>query len=295
MDAKQIINNQIKAMRANSMKNREKKHRRPDVPSGLYELCSSCKSSVTSEKVKANMYRCPVCNHNFRMRAYDRLDMLIDKYSFKEFGKQHKTVNPLDFPGYEEKIMELQEKNKINEAVITGYAKIGNVYCTIAVMDSYFMMGSMGSIVGEKITKAIEKATLLDLPLIIVSTSGGARMQEGIVSLMQMAKTSAALARHNQKGLLYLSVLTDPTTGGVTASFASLGDINIAEDNALIGFAGPRVIEQTIKQKLPEGFQRSEFLRDKGFVDIVVSREEMRNTIYRLLKMHEGESYVGHE
>ncbi len=295
MDAKSIINNQIRAMRANSLKNREKKHKRPEVPAGLYELCKACNSSVTSDKVKENLYRCPVCNNNFRLRAYDRLDMIIDKYSFKEFGKTYGLVNPLNFPKYDDKIEKLRDLNKINEAVITGYAKIGGINCTIAVMDSYFMMGSMGSIVGEKITKAIEKATLLDLPLVIVSASGGARMQEGIISLMQMAKTSAALANHNKKGLLYISVLTDPTTGGVTASFASLGDIIIAENGALIGFAGPRVIEQTIKQKLPEGFQRSEFLKDKGFVDIVVDRENMRNIIYKILKVHKGEQYVGQE
>ncbi len=220
------------------------------------------------------------------MRAYERLDLLIDKYSFREFSRRNNVVNPLDFDGYSEKVEKLREKTALDEAIITGYAKIGGYSCVIAIMDSYFLMGSMGSIVGEKITRAIEKSTSLELPLIIVSTSGGARMQEGIVSLMQMAKTSAALAKHNKKGLLYLSVLTDPTTGGVTASFASLGDIIIAENNALIGFAGPRVIEQTIKQKLPEGFQRAEFLKECGFVDIVVERPEMRNTLYKLLKVH---------
>ncbi len=288
LNAKNIINSQMKSMRKNSISRRETKHKRPEIPAGLYELCSNCKKTVTSEKVKENLYRCPECNHNFRLRAYDRLDMLIDKYTFKEFSIKSKHTNPLSYEGYEDKIKSLQEKNKLDEAVITGYAKIGGCSCVIAVMDSYFLMGSMGSVVGEKITKAIEKSIAMELPLIIVCTSGGARMQEGIVSLMQMAKTSAALAKHNSKGLLYISVLTDPTTGGVTASFATLGDIIIAEDNALIGFAGPRVIEQTIKQKLPEGFQRSEFLKECGFVDIVVDRPNMRNTLYKLLKVHGG-------
>ncbi len=288
MDAKSIINNQIRTMRKNSLSRREAKHKRPEIPNGMYELCPNCKSTVVTEKVKENLFRCPKCNYNFRLRAYDRLDLLIDQYSFREFSKKTKLVNPLGFDGYEEKIEQLRAKTGQDEAVITGYAKIGGISCVIAVMDSYFMMGSMGSVVGEKITKAIEKSITMEFPLIIVCTSGGARMQEGIVSLMQMAKTSAALAKHNQKGLLYISVLTDPTTGGVTASFASLGDINVAENNALVGFAGPRVIEQTIKQTLPEGFQRSEFLKECGFVDIVVQRDEMRNVLYKLLKVHGG-------
>ncbi len=288
MDPKNIINNQIKSMRRNSISRREAKHKRPEIPAGLYELCPNCKATVTTEKVKDNLFRCPKCNHNFRLRSYDRLDLLIDKYTFKEFSVKSKVTNPLNFDGYDDKIKSLQSKTSLDEAIITGYAKIGGISCVIGVMDSYFMMGSMGSVVGEKITKAIEKSIALNLPLILVCTSGGARMQEGIISLMQMAKTSAALAKHNKKGLLYISVLTDPTTGGVTASFASLGDIIVAEDNALIGFAGPRVIEQTIKQQLPDGFQRAEFLKECGFVDIVVKRDEMRNTLYKLLKVHGG-------
>lgn len=288
MNAKNIINNQVRTMRKNSISRREAKHQRPEIPAGLYELCQNCKSTVTTQKVKDNMFRCPKCNHNFRLRSYERLDMLIDKYSFREFSVKGKHSNPLNFEGYENKIKSLQDATNLDEAVITGYAKIGGEACVIAVMDSYFLMGSMGSVVGEKITRAIEKATAMDLPLIIVCASGGARMQEGIISLMQMAKTSAALAKHDKKGLLYISVLTDPTTGGVTASFATLGDIIIAENNALIGFAGPRVIEQTIKQQLPEGFQRAEFLKECGFVDIVVERPQMRNTLYKLLKAHGG-------
>ncbi len=288
VSAKSIIDNQIRTMRKNSISRRDSKHKRPEIPAGLYELCKNCKSTVTAEKIKENHFRCPKCNHNFRLRSYDRLDLLIDKYSFKEFSIKSKHSNPLSYEGYDEKIASLQQSTNLDEAVITGYAKIGGCSCVIAVMDSYFLMGSMGNVVGEKITKAIEKSTAMEMPLIIVCASGGARMQEGIISLMQMAKTSAALAKHNKKGLLYISVLTDPTTGGVTASFATLGDIIIAENNALIGFAGPRVIEQTIKQKLPEGFQRAEFMKECGFIDMVVDRTEMRNTLYKLLKAHGG-------
>ena len=195
--------------------------------------------------------------------------------------------NPLEFDGYDEKMQKYMEKTQQNEAVITGKAKIEGQETIIAIMDSGFMMGSMESVVGEKVTRAIERATNEQLPLIIFTASGGARMQEGIYSLMQMAKTSAALAKHDAKGLLYISVLTDPTTGGVTASFATLGDIILAEPGALIGFAGPRVIEQTIKQKLPEGFQSAEFLLEKGQIDAIVNREDLRNTLSKLLKYHQ--------
>ena len=195
-------------------------------------------------------------------------------------------TNPIDFEGYEDKLQILRDKTSINEAVITGEGKINGQDTVIAVMDSNFMMGSMGSVVGEKITRAIERATAAKKPIIIFTASGGARMQEGIFSLMQMAKTSAALARHNEKGCLYVTVLTDPTTGGVTASFAMLGDIILSEPNALIGFAGKRVIEQTIKQKLPEGFQRAEFLLEKGFIDKIVDRKVMKDTLAEILSIH---------
>lgn len=197
-----------------------------------------------------------------------------------------KTLNPLDFPEYSEKIKSSQEASELNEAVVTGIGKIYGKDAVIGIMDSKFMMGSMGSVVGEKLTRAIERATKERLPVIIFTASGGARMQEGMFSLMQMAKTSAAIARHNEEGLLYIAVLTDPTTGGVTASFAMLGDIILSEPQVLIGFAGRRVIEQTIKQKLPEGFQSAEFLLEHGFIDKIVNRNELKKTLYRILDIH---------
>lgn len=229
-----------------------------------------------------------------RMSPRERINLIIDKNTFVEYDKDLKTDSKTDFPGYSEKLAIAIENSKEKEAVITGQGKINKQDCVICVMDPNFMMGSMGSVVGEKITRAIEKAIEKKLPVIIFSASGGARMQEGIISLMQMAKTSAAIGRLSEAGLLYISVLTDPTTGGVTASFAMLGDIIIAEPGALIGFAGPRVIEQTIRQKLPEGFQRAEFLQEKGFVDKIVSEEKMKDLLAKILKMHTlgGEGYA---
>ncbi|SCG84182.1 acetyl-CoA carboxylase, carboxyl transferase, beta subunit [Proteiniborus sp. DW1] len=221
-----------------------------------------------------------------RVSARERINELIDNNTFIEYDIYMKTVNPLDFPEYNEKVNTAIKKTGEKEAVITGEGKIMDEDCVICVMDPNFMMGSMGSVVGEKITRAIEKAIEKRLPVIIVSASGGARMQEGILSLMQMVKTSAALGRLSDEGLLYISVLTNPTTGGVTASFAMLGDIIIAEPEALIAFAGPRVIEQTIKQKLPEGFQRAEFLLEKGFIDKIVPRKDMKATLYQILNIH---------
>lgn len=228
-----------------------------------------------TEKIKAS-----------RIDARKRIKDLTDKDTFIEFSRDLETSNPLDFPDYMEKVEKASESSKENEAVITGEGSIKGEKVILCVMNPHFMMGSMGSVVGEKITVAIETALEKRLPLIIFCASGGARMQEGILSLMQMAKTSAALARLDDEGLLYISVLTDPTTGGVTASFAMLGDIIIAEPGALIGFAGPRVIEQTIKQKLPEGFQRAEHLLEKGFIDIIVKTEDMRDVLSQLLKLH---------
>ncbi|MDR5659086.1 acetyl-CoA carboxylase, carboxyltransferase subunit beta [Serpentinicella sp. ANB-PHB4] len=221
-----------------------------------------------------------------RLGARQRINELIDKNAFVEFDTDIKTANPLNFPEYKEKITKAIENSEENEAVITGKGKIRGENCILCVMEPNFMMGSMGSVVGEKITRAIEKAIDEKVPVIIFSASGGARMQEGLLSLMQMAKTSAAISRLSKAGLLYISVLTDPTTGGVTASFAMLGDIIVAEPGALIGFAGPRVIEQTIKQKLPKGFQRAELLQEKGFIDKIVARKDMRNFLYRMLKIH---------
>ena len=248
--------------------------------------CNACKSAVFVEEVKQNNYICPHCQNYFRMHAYRRIQMIADPDSFEEWDKGLQTRNPLQFKGYEEKLDKLKEKTGLDEAVVTGKLNINGTPTVVAVCDGRFMMASMGEVVGEKITRAVEKATEEKLPIIIFACSGGARMQEGIVSLMQMAKTSAALKHHSDEGLLYISVLTDPTTGGVTASFAMLGDIILAEPGALIGFAGPRVIEQTIGQKLPEGFQRSEFLLEHGFIDAIVERKEMRSTLSKILDMH---------
>ncbi len=260
--------------------------RKPEVPDGLMKKCNACKTAVFVEEVKQNNYICPHCQNYFRMHAYRRIQMIADSDSFEEWDKGLQTRNPLQFKGYEEKLDKLKEKTGLDEAVVTGKLNINGIPTVVAVCDGRFMMASMGEVVGEKITRAVEKATEEKLPIIIFACSGGARMQEGIVSLMQMAKTSAALKRHSDEGLLYISVLTDPTTGGVTASFAMLGDIILAEPGALIGFAGPRVIEQTIGQKLPEGFQRSEFLLEHGFIDAIVERKEMRSTLSKILDMH---------
>ena len=261
---------------------------KPEVPAGLLRKCNKCGAAIIAEDVKNGYYICPKCHGYFRVHAYRRIEMLADEGSFEEWDKEMEFVNPLDFKGYEDKVARLKEHTKLNEAVVTGKIMINGNPAVIGVCDGRFMMASMGHIVGEKITRAVERATAEKLPVIIFTCSGGARMQEGIVSLMQMAKTSAALKRHSDAGQLYISVLTDPTTGGVTASFAMLGDIILAEPKALIGFAGPRVIEQTIGQKLPKGFQRSEFLLEHGFVDRIVEREEMKDVLAQILEIHSG-------
>ena len=258
----------------------------PDVPQGLYEKCSSCKSTFPQQEVLKNKLVCPNCQNHFRIRAIDRISMTADPHTFVEKGFGYITLNPLFQEGYEQKIFDYKKRTKMDEAYIYGYAEIHQEPCILGVMDSHFMMGSMGSVVGEKVTKSVEYALYKKLPLVIFVASGGARMQEGIYSLMQMAKTSGAIRKLHRQGLLYISVLTDPTTGGVTASFASLGDVILAEPKALIGFAGPRVIEQTIKQSLPEGFQTAEFLLEKGMIDKVVHRHDMRDVLHRLLVMH---------
>ena len=261
-------------------------HMAPEVPEGLLKKCNVCKSAILTEDVKNGYYICPKCQNYFRVHAMHRIEMVADAGTFEEWDKGLTSGNPLHYKGYEEKVEALQEKTGLDEAVVTGKARIAGNEVVLAVCDGRFMMASMGKVVGEKITRAVEKATSERLPIIIFACSGGARMQEGIHSLMQMAKTSAALKRHSDAGFLYIPVLTDPTTGGVTASFAMLGDIILAEPGALIGFAGPRVIEQTIGQKLPEGFQRAEFLLEHGFVDRIVTRDEMKEVLGQILKMH---------
>lgn len=262
------------------------KESKPEVPEGLLRKCNKCGAAIIAEDVKQGFYICPKCHGYFRVHAYRRIEMLTDEGSFEEWDRGMTTKNPLDFKGYEEKIEALQEKTNLEEAVITGKASIKGIPAVVGVCDGRFLMASMGEAVGEKITRAVERATEEKLPVIIFACSGGARMQEGIVSLMQMAKTSAALKRHSDAGQLYISVLTDPTTGGVTASFAMLGDVILAEPHALIGFAGPRVIEQTIGEKLPKGFQRSEFLLEHGFIDRIAERENMKQELAEILRLH---------
>lgn len=258
----------------------------PVVPDGTWVKCDSCGKILYKKVLEENYKICNHCGGYFRLGAFERVDQVCDKGSFEEFNSGISSRNPMDFEGYDKKLKSNREKSGLTEAVITGKCKINGIKSIVAVMDSNFLMGSMGIAVGEKITLAIEKATREKLPIIIFTTSGGARMQEGIFSLMQMAKVSSAIARHNDEGLLYITVLTDPTTGGVTASFASLGDIILAEPKALVGFAGRRVIEGTIKEKLPDNFQSAEFLLENGFVDKIVKREDMKITLYKLLKLH---------
>lgn len=262
--------------------------RRPEVPEGLLRKCNKCGGAIIAEDVKKDHYICPKCGGYFRVHARRRIEMVTDEGSFEEWDSNLQGGNPLEYKGYEEKLEKLQEKTGLSEAVITGKAKIDGRETAIGVCDGRFLMASMGEAVGEKIARAVERATEERLPVILFACSGGARMQEGIVSLMQMAKTSATLKHHSDAGLLYISILTDPTTGGVTASFAMLGDVILAEPKALIGFAGPRVIEQTIGQKLPEGFQRAEFLLEHGFLDAIVERPQMKAVLSKILALHEN-------
>ena len=248
--------------------------------------CKDCGTLLTKTQLERHFYVCPYCNYHYHIGAYLRLSYILDSNSFKEMDGNLRGKNPLKFPNYPEKLEEAEAKTGLREAVVTATGSIDNQKIAIAVLDSRFLMGSMSAPVGEKITRLIEYATKYKLPLIIFSASGGARMQEGIFSLMQMAKTSGAIGKFGKKGGLYISVLTDPTTGGVTASFASLGDIMLAEPGALIGFAGPRVIEQTIGERLPNGFQRAEFQQEHGFIDEVVCRSRLRNTLSQLLMLH---------
>lgn len=258
----------------------------PSVPEGMWQKCSGCGEMLYAEDLEDNLFVCPKCGYYHRIGVRQRLDMVLDQDTFTEWDTGLENGDPLEYDGYTKKIADLQDKTGLDEAVVTGMGKIGRRDVVICVCDTSFMMGSMGYVVGEKITRAVERATRKKKPVIIFTCSGGARMQEGIVSLMQMAKTSAALKKHSDAGLLYISVLTDPTTGGVTASFAMLGDIILAEPGALVGFAGPRVIKQTIGQDLPEGFQRSEFLLEHGLIDSIVQRKKLRRVLARLLRLH---------
>lgn len=258
------------------------------VPDNMLFKCPRCLNVIMTDELEKNLKVCPECGYHARLTANERIKLIVDKESFKEFDTDMLSANPIDFPDYEAKQQKLRDATGLKDAIVTGECTIRGEKCVIGVMDSRYMMASMGSVVGEKITRAFEYATDNKLPVIMFTASGGARMQEGIVSLMQMAKTSGAVARHSDAGLLYITVMTDPTTGGVTASFASLGDIIIAEPKVLIGFAGRRVIEGTIKQRLPDDFQSAEFMLEHGFADMIVERKTLRRTIAHILKLHKG-------
>ncbi|KMJ55680.1 acetyl-CoA carboxyl transferase [Bacillus sp. LL01] len=258
-----------------------------EVPEGLMTKCPTCRTIMYTKELKKNLNVCDSCGHHHRMTAYERINSLLDAGSFVEYDKMMIGKNPLDFPTYEEKLEADRVKTNLNEAVVTGEGDINGFPAVVAVMDARFRMGSMGSVVGEKITRAIEVAIEKDYPFLMFSASGGARMQEGVLSLMQMAKTSAALQKLSQNGGLFISIMTHPTTGGVSASFASLGDYNFAEPGALIGFAGRRIIEQTIRQELPDDFQTAEFLLKHGQLDRVVPRKEMKKMMTTILDIHQ--------
>jgi len=264
----------------------EDKPAHPFVPDDLYVSCPECRKTVLKAEVEENCFVCPKCRYHFKLQARRRIQLLVDEHSFQELDASLQPVNQLDFPDYDKKLRAAQQKSGELEGVICGTATIGGCAVALFVMDPSFILGSMGTVVGEKITRLFEYATRRRLPVIGYTVSGGARMQEGILSLMQMAKTSGAVKRHSDAGLLYVTVLTNPTTGGVTASFAMEGDIILAEPKALVAFAGPRVIEQTIRQKLPSGFQRAEFLLDRGFVDAIVPRNQQKDYLTTLLKLH---------
>lgn len=249
--------------------------------------CPRCSGVEIMEEFEGSMCVCAACGYHARIGVARRLEITVDTDSFSEYDKEMESQNPIGFPDYEKKIAELQQKTGLQDAIVTGECTIEGSRCCIGMMDSSFMMASMGSVVGEKVARLFERAAAKKLPVVLFTASGGARMQEGIISLMQMAKTAGAVARHSDAGNLYVTVLTDPTTGGVTASFASLGDVILAEPKVLVGFAGRRVIEGTIKQRLPDDFQSAEFLLEHGFADAVVGRTEMRATLGNLLRLHE--------
>ncbi|RJR20534.1 MAG: acetyl-CoA carboxylase carboxyltransferase subunit beta [Nitrospiraceae bacterium] len=272
-------------------KEKSKITKKVKVPEGLWVKCNSCKEIIYRKEVDRNLKVCPKCNYHFRISARERISLLTDSNTFTEIGQDLKSTDPLDFKdqiSYKERLKESEKKTNIKEAATAGHALIGNRPVMLIVLDFSFMGGSMGSVVGEKFVMAAEKAAGEFIPLISVSSSGGARMHEGIVSLMQMAKTSASVSRLKETGLPFISILTDPTFGGVSASFAMLGDIIIAEPKSLIGFAGPRVIEQTIKQQLPDNFQTAEFLLQHGMIDMIVNRKDLKETLVKLLSLTTG-------
>ncbi|MBC9824952.1 MULTISPECIES: acetyl-CoA carboxylase, carboxyltransferase subunit beta [Carnobacterium] len=258
----------------------------PMVPDGMFAQCPSCKKAIYTKDLGAEKI-CPQCGYSFRIRAQKRIELTVDEGSFEEWNQDIPFENPLNFPDYDKKIEQAKKKTNLHEAVLTGKGLIDGLETAICVMDSHFIMGSMGKVVGEKITRTFEKAIEEKLPVIIFTASGGARMHESILSLMQMAKISGAVARHSDAGLLYITVLTDPTTGGVTASFAMQGDIILSEPQALVGFAGRRVIEQTINEKLPDDFQLAESVLENGFIDKIVSRKELKQTLSHILRIHQ--------
>lgn len=258
----------------------------PMVPDGMFAQCPSCKKAIYTKDLGTEKI-CPECGYSFRIRAQKRIELTVDEGTFEEWNQEIPFENPLDFPEYEKKIQKAQKNTDLHEAVLTGKGSIDGLETAICVMDSHFIMGSMGKVVGEKITRTFERAVEEKLPVIIFTASGGARMQESILSLMQMAKISGAVARHSDAGLLYVTVLTDPTTGGVTASFAMQGDIILSEPHALVGFAGRRVIEQTINEELPEDFQLAESVLENGFIDKIVPRKELKSTLSQILRIHQ--------
>lgn len=258
-------------------------NKRENMPDDLWAKCADCGELIHTLDLKQNLNVCPKCDYHFLIGSRERIELLADPGSFTETNADLFSQNPLGFKNYDEKISMLREKTKLNDAVVTGSLSIGDKPAMIAVMDFKFFAGSMGSVVGEKITRAVEKAIEERRAVIIVSASSGARMQEGMLSLMQMAKTCAALARLSEAGLPYISVMTHPTTGGVTASFATIGDINLAEPKCMIGFAGPRVVKETTHQDLPPGFQTAEFMLEHGLIDAIVSRAKMRSKLATLL------------
>lgn len=268
----------------NELESTPDKDSKPFIPEEMWVKCPKCNALLLTTDMEENLHVCTHCDHHFRLSAKQRLELLADSGSFVEHDAGMTSTNILDFPGYDKKLEKAKEK--ANESVTCGVCTMGGIKTVLCVMNPDFMMGSMGTVTGEKITRAFEYATAHSLPIVVCTVSGGARMQEGILSLMQMAKTSGAVKRHSDAGLLYITILTDPTTGGVTASFAMEGDIILAEPNTLVAFAGPRVIEQTMRQKLPKDFQTSEFVLQKGFIDAVVPRGTLKSTVVKLLKMH---------